>query len=166
LADIGTDVTADVLQQSTAEEEVRICLFGIGGDTYAVTVDVLVEIIIPQKIFPVPTTPSFVTGVISLRGNIVPIVDIRPALAIPPASGIGQVAILRHRQMTIGIVVDAVSEVVSVPLSSVLPLPAEAAVQETGTKSRSRYLLAIVQRSSGVAALLNVERLLEAITLG
>ena len=166
MADIGTDVTADVLQQSTAEEEVRICLFGIGGDTYAVTVDVLVEIIIPQKIFPVPTTPSFVTGVISLRGNIVPIVDIRPALAIPPASGIGQVAILRHRQMTIGIVVDAVSEVVSVPLSSVLPMPAEAAVQETGTKNRSRYLLAIVQRSSGVAALLNVERLMEAITLG
>ena len=166
MADIGTDVTADVLQQSTAEEEVRICLFGIGGDTYAVTVDVLVEIIIPQKIFPVPTTPSFVTGVISLRGNIVPIVDIRPALAIPPASGIGQVAILRHRQMTIGIVVDAVSEVVSVPLSSVLPLPAEAGVQEAGTKNRSRYLLAIVQRSSGVAALLNVERLLEAITLG
>ena len=90
MADIGTDVTADVLQQSTAEEEVRICLFGIGGDTYAVTVDVLVEIIIPQKIFPVPTTPSFLTGVISLRGNIVPIVDIRPALSIPPASGIGR----------------------------------------------------------------------------
>ena len=165
MAEIGTDVTAEVLQQATAEEEVRICLFSIGGDTYAVTVDVLVEIIIPQKVFPVPTTPSFLIGVISLRGNIVPIVDIRSTLSLSPAEHIGQVAIIRHRQTTIGIVVDAVSEVVSVPLSSVLPLPAEAAVQEAGSKNRSRYLLAIVQRPNGVAALLNVERLLEAIAL-
>jgi chemotaxis signal transduction protein len=44
-------------------------------------------------------------------------------------------------------------------------LPAEVAVQEAGTKNRSRYLKAIIQRQSGVAALLNIDRLLEAIKL-
>ena len=83
MADINTEVTAEVLQQATAEEEVRICLFSISGDTYAVTVDHLAEIIIPQKVFPVPTTPSHVIGIINLRGNIVPIVDIRPVLSLP-----------------------------------------------------------------------------------
>ena len=78
MADINTEVTAEVVQHATAEEEVRICLFSISGDTYAVTVDLLAEIIIPQKVFPVPTTPSHVIGIINLRGNIVPIVDIRP----------------------------------------------------------------------------------------
>ena len=165
MADINSEVTAEVLQHATAEEEVRICLFSISGDTYAVTVDLLAEIIIPQKIFPVPTTPSHVIGIINLRGNIVPIVDIRPVLSLPSTTGLSQVAIIRHEQMTIGIVVDSVADVISVPASNVLPLPAEIAVQESNAKSRSRYLKAIVQRQNGVAALLNVDRLLEAIRL-
>ena len=165
MADINTDVTAEVAQHATAEEEVRICLFSISGDTYAVTVDLLAEIIIPQKIFPVPTTPSHVVGIINLRGNIVPIVDIRPALSLPSTTVLNQVAIIRHEHMTIGIIVDSVADVISVPVSSVLPLPAEMAVQETDAKNRSRYLKAIVQRQNGVAALLNVDRLLEAIRL-
>ena len=165
MADINTEVTAEVVQHATAEEEVRICLFSISGDTYAVTVDLLAEIIIPQKIFPVPTTPSHVVGIINLRGNIVPIVDIRPALSLPSTTVLNQVAIIRHEQMTIGIIVDSVADVISVPASSVLPLPAEMAVQETDAKNRSRYLKAIVQRQNGVAALLNVDRLLEAIRL-
>jgi purine-binding chemotaxis protein CheW len=160
LAELDTDFTAEVMQPAAAEEEVRICLFSMSGDSYAVTVDVLAEIIIPQKIFPVPTTPSHVIGVINLRGNIVPIVDIRPALSITPQSDVKQIAIIRYNQMIIGIVVDAVSEVVSVPLSSVLPLPAEVAAQEAGAKNRSRYLQSIVQRPSGVAAMLSIERLL------
>ena len=165
MADINTEVTAEVVQHATAEEEVRICLFSISGDTYAVTVDLLAEIIIPQKVFPVPTTPSHVIGIINLRGNIVPIVDIRPALSLPSNTSLNQVAIIRHEQMTIGIVVDAVADVISVPVSSVLPLPADIAVQASDAKSRSRYLKAIVQRQNGVAALLNIDRLLEAIRL-
>ena len=165
MADIVTDVTAEEVQHATAEEEVRICLFSISGDTYAVTVDILAEIIIPQKIFPVPTTPAHVIGIINLRGNIVPIVDIRSALSLPITAGANQIAIIRHNQMTLGILVDTVAEVIAVPLSSVLPLPADVTVQEAGAKNRSRYLKAIIQRQSGVAALLNIDRLLEAVRL-
>ena len=165
MAELDTNVTAEVVQHAIAEEEVRICLFSISGDTYAVTVDLLAEILIPQKVFPVPTTPSHVVGIINLRGNIVPIVDIRPALNLPASPDAKQVAIIRYNQMILGIVVDTVAEVVSVPLSSVLPLPAEVAIQDAGAKGRSRYLRAIIQRPGGVAALLNIDRLLEAIRL-
>jgi purine-binding chemotaxis protein CheW len=165
LADISTDVTAEVVPPAIAEEEVRICLFSISGDTYAVTVDILAEILIPQKIFSVPTTPSHVIGIINLRGNIVPIVDIRPALSLPVSAGANQIAIIQYNQMTLGILVDAVAAVVSVPLSSILPLPADVAFQDSGAKNRSRYLKAIIQRQSGVAALLNIDLLLEAIRL-
>jgi len=92
-------------------------------------------------------------------------VDIRPALSLPSTAGLNQVAIIRHEQLTIGIVVDSVADVISVPVSSILPLPAETAVQESDTKGRSRYLKAIVQRQNGMAALLNIDRLLEAIRL-
>ena len=165
MADIGTDVTAEVVQPAIAEEEVRICLFSISGDTYAVTVDILAEIIIPQKIFSVPTTPSHVIGIINLRGNIVPIVDIRPALSLPVSAGANQIAIIQYNEMTIGILVDTVAEVISVPMSSFLPLPADVAFQDSGAKNRSRYLKSMIQRQDGVAALLNIDLLLEAIRL-
>jgi len=130
-----------------------------------VTVDILAEIIIPQKIFSVPTTPSHVIGIINLRGNIVPIVDIRPALSLPVSTGASQIAVIRYDQMTLGILVDTVAEVISVPLSSILPLPADVAFQDSGAKNRSRYLKAMIQRQSGVASLLNIDLLLEAIRL-
>jgi len=66
LADIDTDARTETTQRAPAEEDVRICLFSISGDAYAVMVDALAEIIIPQKIFSVPTTPSHVIGVINL----------------------------------------------------------------------------------------------------
>jgi chemotaxis signal transduction protein len=166
LAELDTDVAADVVHHAVPEEEVRICLFSISGDYYAVTVDMLAEIIIPQKIFPVPTTPSHVIGVINLRGNIVPIVDIRPALSLTPLAEIQQIAIIHTNEFTLGVVVDVVSEVVAVPASNILPLPAEVVTQDAGAKNRNRYLQAIVQRQNGVAAMLNIERLLEAIQLG
>ena len=162
---MDTDAAAEVAQHATAEEEVRVCLFGISGDLYAVTVDILAEVIIPQKIYPVPTTPSHVIGVISLRGNIVPLVDIRPALSLPHTAGAGQAAIMRIGPMTIGVVVDAVMEVVAVPRSNILPLPSDLSVQDAASKNRARYLKALVQRPDGVAALLNIERILDAISL-
>lgn len=145
-------------------EEVRICLFTIGMDTYAIPVDVLTEIIIPQKIFPVPTTPSHVLGVINLRGTIVPIVDIRPALSLPQQSTPGQIAIVKYGTLMLGIVVDNVSAVLGIPETSIQALPAETGTQQPG-RSRSRFLQGIIQQEAGVAALLHIERIIDEIAL-
>ncbi|HEY6009871.1 MAG TPA: chemotaxis protein CheW [Nitrospirota bacterium] len=162
MAELDNDVTAEVTDV-LPEEELRVCLFSIGEDSYAIPVDLLTEIIISQKIFPVPTTPSHVLGVINLRGSIVPIVDIRPALSLPPLSSPGQIAIVKHGTVTLGIVVDNVSEVVGVPESSVHAIPADLGGQ--AGKNRSRFMKGIVQRGQDVAALLNIERLVEEIKL-
>jgi purine-binding chemotaxis protein CheW len=164
LADNRTDVTADVLDE-TAEEEVRVCLFSIGEDTYAIPVEALTEIIIPQKVFPVPTTPSHVLGVINLRGNIIPIVDIRPILALSQRNAGGQIAILKHHQVPLGIIVDAVVEVASIPKSRFLDIPAEHAMQTSAGKSRYRFLKSIIQREGGVAALLDIGKVFDEIKL-
>lgn len=147
------------------DEEMQICLFSIGEDAYAIPVDVLTEIIIPQKIFPVPTAPSHVLGVINLRGNIVPIVDIRPALSLPHKSAPGQIAVVKHGAMMLGIVVDNVSAVLSVPENSIQALPADAGAQQTGGRNRTRFLMGLIPRDGGAAALLNIERIIDAIRL-
>lgn len=164
MAVIDNDVTADVTA-ALPEEEIRICLFSMGRDTFAIAVDVLQEIIVPQKIFPIPTTPSHVLGVINRRGNIVPIVEIRPALSLPPQSIPGQIAILKHGAMMLGIVVDSVSAVIAVPKSSIQALPNDAGEKHPASGSRARFLKGIIQCNSGAAALLNVERLIDEIRL-
>ncbi len=164
MAAIEDDVTADVTD-TVPEEEIRICLFSIGEDTYAIPVDVLTEIIIPQKIFPVPTTPSHVLGVINLRGNIVPIVDIRPALFLPQQSVPGQIAILKFGNLLLGIIVNNVLAVLSIVVSSIQPLPPEASAQQSAAKNRAPFLKGIIQMENSVAALLNVERILDEIKL-
>ena len=164
MAEIDNDVAADVdVTEVLSEEEIRICLFSIGEETYAIPVDLLTEIIIPQKIFPVPTTPPHVLGVINLRGTIVPIVDIRPVLSQSKQSAPGQIAVVKHGAITIGILVDTVSEVTVVPKNSVLTIPAEHGAQ--AGKSRSRFFQGIIQRETGLAALLNIERIFKEITL-
>lgn len=162
MAEIGNDVTAEVVE-GVLEEEVRICLVSIGEDYYAIPVSMLTEILISQKIFPVPTTPPHVLGVINLRGNIVPIVDIRPALGLPQQSDPAQIAVIKHGAVTLGIIVDNVSEVISVRESSLLALPDEIGLKSTA--NRRRFLKAIIQRESNVAALLDVEKLVDAIKL-
>jgi purine-binding chemotaxis protein CheW len=162
LAELDNDVTADVLDM-IPEEELRVCLFSIGEDLYAIPVEMLTEIIALQKIFPVPTTPPHVLGVINLRGNIVPIVDIRPALDLPLQGTPGQIAIIKHGSLNIGIIVDNVYEVVAVPESSIHDLPSDTETQ-TG-KDRSRFLKGAIQREPGVATLLDIVQILEEIKL-
>ncbi len=164
MAEANSDVNAGVVDV-ISEEEIRICLFRMGEDAYAIPVEVLTEIIITQKLFPVPTAPGHVLGVINLRGNIIPIVDIRPILALPQENTSGQIAILRHNQMPLGIFVDSVVEVASIPKSRFLDVPPEHAMQQQAGKTRNRFLKSIIQREGGVAALLDMNKVFDAIKL-
>ena len=162
MAELDNDVTADVLDV-IPEEEIRICLFGIGEDLYAVPVEMLTEIIILQKIFPVPTTPPHILGVINLRGSIVPIVDIRSALELPLQGTPSQIAIIKHGSLNVGIIVDNVYEVVAVPERSVVDLPSDSGTEVV--KNRNRFFKGAIQRASGVAALLDIVQIFEEIKL-
>ncbi len=164
MAELDNDVTTDV-EEALPEEELSVCLFSIGGDAYAIPVELLNEIIVAPKIFPVPTTPSHVLGVINLRGNILPVVDIRPALSLPLQSVPDQIAIVKHGTITLGIVVDSVSEVVGVPESSILAVPSDTEDQQKDGGNRSRFYMGIIHRETSKAALLNIERIFEEIKL-
>ncbi len=163
MADRDNDVTTEVIEV-LPEETRSICLFTIGKGTYAIPVELLTEIILSRKIFPVPSTPSYVLGVINLRGNIVPIVDIRPALSLPQTSAPGQIIIVKHGTITLGIIVDNVYEVVGVPESSVQAVLSDDEKQQAGGNLNS-FLMGTIQQETGVAALLNLERVFDEIKL-
>jgi len=163
LAEMHSEVTANPVEVKL-EEDVPVCLFRIGEESYAIPVAMLTEIIIPQKLFPVPTTPQHVLGVINLRGTIVPIVDIRTVLSLPRQSEPGQVVIVKQGTIMLGIVVDDVSEIVAVPKGGFIKLPAENALQQAGA-NRGRFVQAVIQREHGAVALLNVGKIIDEIKL-
>lgn len=166
MAEIEQDVTTEENEEVAPEEEIRICLFALGGDTYALPVEMVTEIIIPQKISPVPTAPAFVLGVINLRGSIVPIIDVRQPLLLPRQSRPPQIIIIQHGHYVFGILVDLVSEIVSVPESRFLAVPPDSGVNKTAAE-RNRFFKAIVHRDEAgdAAALLDIDELFEAVKL-
>src|SRR5262249_22575930 len=97
----------------------------IGGEGYAIDIMRVKEIIPPLKITKGPKAPPFIEGGVELRGTILPLVDLRKRLDVAPPRGPSAMKdkILAPRGCHIGLVVDAVSEVLRVPKRDVRPAP-------------------------------------------
>jgi purine-binding chemotaxis protein CheW len=107
----------------------QVLTFILDAQEYAVDILRVQEIKGWDKVTPLPNAPPYVRGVINLRGAIVPIVDLRQRLGLPPIPyGPSTVfVVLRveggERSRITGVVVDAVSDVCSVPTDSSSPPP-------------------------------------------
>jgi purine-binding chemotaxis protein CheW len=104
---------------------VQLCTFRVAGEDYAVDVMRVREIITPLPITPVPRAPPFVEGVIRLRGEVVPVLDLRRRFGLPPGTPgrKSRFVIVHVAGRRIGLVVDEVCEVVRVPRSDLRPAP-------------------------------------------
>jgi purine-binding chemotaxis protein CheW len=103
--------------------------FRLGEEEYAIDILQVQEIRAQESVTRIANTPKFVRGVISLRGQIVPIVDMRAMFDLPhAAAGSSPVMIILDiGRRVIGVVVDAVSDVVRLAAGEVKPAPTLAA---------------------------------------
>jgi purine-binding chemotaxis protein CheW len=112
--------------RGTDDAIVQLCTFRIGGEDYAIDIMRVREIIPPRPITPVPRAPAFLEGVIRLRGEVVPVLDVRKRLGVPPAPDARRsrflVANVAGRR--IALVVDEVCEVVRLPRREIRVAPA------------------------------------------
>lgn len=136
---------------------VRYLTVVLAQESYGIAALQVREIIRLQKITPVPQLPPHVAGVINLRGRVVPVMDLRVkfgfASALTDRTCIVVVQVgnaSRMRQM--GLIVDAVEEVVNLSANEILPPP------EFGTRVDTSYLLGLARVSERVELLLNLER--------
>ncbi|TWJ26385.1 purine-binding chemotaxis protein CheW [Geobacter argillaceus] len=88
--------------------------FRVANENYAINIMEIKEIIKPREVTEVPRVPSYVLGVISLRGVIIPIYDMRRRLGLDdvPGGNRRRILVVRHREEFAGILVDQVSHVV------------------------------------------------------
>ncbi len=105
---------------------VQLCTFRIGGEDYAVDIMRVREIIQPQPITPVPRAPAFVEGVVRLRGEVIPVVDVRKRFGLPPAPATRKTKFLvvHVAGRRLGLVVDEVCEVLRLARADIRPAPA------------------------------------------
>jgi len=100
---------------AAAAQGQRLLVFALDGSPYALPVERIREIVRHRPITPVPRLPAEVLGVISLRGQVLQVIDPRPRLGLPAASpGVSSRIVVAHdgEGRVAGILVDSVEEVV------------------------------------------------------
>ncbi len=109
-----------------SNDAVQLCAFYVGGTEYAVDIMRVDEILQPQRVTPLPDAPPWIEGVMNLRGQLVPVVDLRSRLGAkgtpPPRLKPKWVVTLVGRRR-IALAVDGVSEVARVSRNALRPLP-------------------------------------------
>lgn len=105
---------------------VQLCTFRIGAEDYAIDIMRVREIIRPLPITPVPRAPAFVEGVVRLRGEVIPVLDVRKRLGVDAKASTrkSRFLIVNVAGRRIGLVVDEVCEVLRLPRSDIRPAPA------------------------------------------
>ncbi|MDA8187404.1 MAG: chemotaxis protein CheW [Dehalococcoidales bacterium] len=106
-----------------ADIEEQLVVFDLGDEVYGVDISRVQEIIRMQAITQVPGAPSFVEGVINLRGKIIPVIDLHRRFGLPAAQlgKSSRIVVVETEGRVIGMVVDAVSEVLRIPTNCIEP---------------------------------------------
>jgi len=127
-------------------------------EAYGLAVLKVREIIRLQKITPVPQLPDYVKGVINLRGRVVPIVDLRVKFGLKAEIAertcivVVQVLVGNQQPVQMGLIVDAVEEVVTLTEAEIEPTP------DFGVRIDTSYLLGMAKVKGQVKALLDIDR--------
>jgi purine-binding chemotaxis protein CheW len=137
---------------------VEFLAFTIGGEEYAVEILKVMEIRAYEPVTKILNTPPFIIGVINLRGTIVPIFDLRIKFNLDAVSydQFTLVIVLRIAGRLLGMVVDGVSEVVSLSMESILPAP------NLGASLDIQYVMGLCSVDGRMIILTDIERLLSA----
>ena len=134
----------------------RYLTFRLGKEDYGIEIAHVIEIVGIQKITEVPDMPSFVKGVINLRGQVIPVIDVRLRFGMEPRAFDDRtcVVVVKVHETSIGLIVDTVSEVREIPAENVSPPP------KAATTASGRYILGLGKVGEEVKILLDVQKLL------
>jgi purine-binding chemotaxis protein CheW len=147
---------------SRDDREGKYLTFALDQEEYGIGILKVKEIIGMMPVTSVPRTPSFVKGVINLRGHVIPVLDLRLKFGMEPIDYTERTCIIvveisnGDGQTRIGIVVDSVAEVTNIKGSDIEDTPM------FGTRLDTDYILGMAKMEGGVKILLDIDRVLVA----
>jgi purine-binding chemotaxis protein CheW len=116
-------------EHSSPDVPSRLCLLRFGDERLAVDLSHVSEVFKIGSITPVPGMPPLLVGVANLRGTIVPLVDLRPALGAPDSSAPKYAAVMRDGVRYVGVLIDEVPDLVTHEREDALDTPLGEAVR-------------------------------------
>lgn len=103
--------------------ENQLVIFHLAKEYYGVDIAAVESIIKLQEITSIPQAPAFVEGVINLRGAVLPVIDLRKRFGLPQTAPTKdtRIVVVEMSGTTVGMIVDAVNEVLQVPVEDIEP---------------------------------------------
>jgi len=119
------DFLSEEYEEDEDTQKDKYLTFRLGDESFGIEIRYVTEIVSIQKITSVPDLPAFVKGAINLRGQVIPVIDLRLRFGMPPREYDERtcVVITRLEDITVGMVVDMVSEVLVIPPADMSPPP-------------------------------------------
>ena len=143
-----------------ANQEGKYLTFTLAEEEYGIGILKIKEIIGMMSITSVPRTPDFVKGVINLRGQVIPVLDLRRRFGMDEIDYTERTCIIvveiegETGTVMIGIVVDSVSEVLNIKGEDIEPAPT------FGARLNTDYILGMAKMEGGVKILLDIDEVL------
>jgi purine-binding chemotaxis protein CheW len=150
-------LSADELEEEDEDTQRNQYLtFRIGPEDFAIAIAAVVEIVGIQPVTEVPDMPDFVRGVINLRGRVIPAIDVRKRFEMDEREYDARtcIVVVDLAGTAVGLIVDTVSEVLSIPSEAVTPPPS---VQRG---RQSRFVRGMGRVGDAVKILLDLDKLL------
>ncbi len=102
----------------------QLVTFVLANEKYGIDIMQTQEIIKMERMTPIPNSLEFVEGVINLRGNVIPIIDLKKRFNLIGGEEKSKgIIVVRLDDMVMGVLIDGVSKVISIPSSQILPPP-------------------------------------------
>ena len=132
----------------------KFAVFTIADEIFGIEIERVVEIIRVQKIFSLPGLPDFLSGVMSVRGAVISLVDLRRRFGKQPSGKKERIIIVRFGQEKIGLLVDGMKEIMSLA-------PEEMTNPPSLFKGfKTEYLTGLGKKDGAIIILLNIDNLL------
>lgn len=152
--DVLDDDLLDEDDEDTQKD--KYLTFQLGSEEYGIAIYHVTEVIGLQKITSVPDMPDYVKGVINLRGQVIPVMDVRARFNMNSKEYDDRtcVIVVDIKENAIGLVVDEVREVLDIPEDRIEPPP------KVSQKMSNRFIRGLGKVNEKVTIVLEIEKLL------
>ncbi len=151
-----------IMTELIAQNDMKYIVFQLMDKEYAIGVDVVQAIEKMISITRVPKTPSYVKGVLNLRGVVTPIVDLRErfGLETKELEESSRIIILNLEDFDVGLIVDAANDVLDIPFQSIEPQP------DVVGSVESDFIAGVAKIDKRLLVMLNLEKVFEPLKRG